>query len=466
MLVIRVVVVHGPNGRHGCCDKTDMEDDKMVRVHHSSRAHVLSAVAVMLGLVASAGAGEVRYAVHWSTVWATAMVRSPVPANAIRRVVQAAPQLSHQTLRQMIVVSAGGSRIRVILSNNFGKLPLRIYAASIGRLLVGGKNGQIAAATLRVLRFGGRRDVIVPPGAERYSDPVHLQIHAGNVVAVSLYVAGVATPSTWQPDARWNNLISPPGDYTDKPVMPVERETGATMWLAGLQVETRRPLPVLVALGDSITNGYRSNVDAAESYPQQLARRLHDIYPTCRLAIIDMGIDGNEMSERDGDYGPGESMVRRFKRDVLDQSGVRYVILLGGINDIGETTMALRAEGKRLDARSAQIIAARVIAAQRKLVEQAHAANVRIFGATLLPFKGTQGAYSRAGDQARREVNDWIREHAPFNAVIDFAAALRDPSDHARLRPRLDSGDHIHPNDRGYGVMAKSVRPSLVGCKR
>lgn len=299
----------------------------------------------------------------------------------------------------------------------------------------------------------------------RYSDPLDFSVHGGDVLGISLYVAGEVTPSTWHVDAVRNNLISTPGDYTAKTLMPVAATIGSTLWLAGVDVQADKPLPVLVTLGDSITNGYRSTVDAARSYPDALARRLRDMQPACRVAVANVGIDGNEMSDRDGGYGPGEGMAIRFGSDVLGQAGVRYVLLLGGVNDIGETSMALHAQDRAFDDGAARVVVANVIAAQRKAIDEAHASGLRIFGATILPFEGTRGAYSAAGERARQQVNDWIRHRAGFDGVVDFDAVMRDPAHPGRLRPGLDSGDHIHPNDQGYAAMATTVPASLLGCR-
>lgn len=402
----------------------------------------------------------------WSTVWTTAMLASPVPASAVRPGAMTAPRLQGQTVRQTAVLSAGGQRIRIRFSNAFGHHPLHIGAASVGRQVAGGKPGQLKGATLHALCFDGRRDVVLPPGAVRYSDPLDFPVHGGDTLVISMYVAGEAVPGTWHVDAVRANLISTPGNYTAAALMPVAATSGSTLWLAGVDVQADKPLPVLVTLGDSITNGFHSTVGAARGYPEALARRLRGMRPACRVAVANVGIDGNEMSDRDGGYGPGEGMAARFGRDVLGQSGVRYVLLLGGANDIGETTMALRAQGHALDDKGARTIAANVIAAQRKVIEEAHAAGLRIFGATILPFEGTRGAYSAAGERARQQVNDWIRHRAGFDGVIDFDAVMRDPAHPARLRPDLDSGDHIHPNDRGYAAMAAAVPPASLGCPR
>ncbi|BFI97304.1 MAG: SGNH/GDSL hydrolase family protein [Rhodanobacter sp.] len=398
----------------------------------------------------------------WTTVWATAMVQSPLPSSAVRPMTLTAPALKGQTLRQMVLLSAGGTRIRIRLSNTFGRKPLRIDAASVGKVAAGGGDGQLNAASLHALRFDGRADVVVPPGAVRYSDPLDFAVRGGDTLGVSLYVAGAAAPGTWHEDAVRDNLISTPGNYTAKAAMPVAAKTGSTLWLSGVDVQADKPLSALVMLGDSITNGYHSTPGAANSYPEQLARRLRMQRPACRVAVLNAGIDGNEMSGRDGGYGPGEDMATRFSRDVLGQSGARFVLLLGGINDIGETTMALRQQDKTLDGRT---VAANVIAAQQEVIAKAHAAKLRIFGATILPFEGTQGAYSEAGERARQQVNDWIRHRAGFDGVVDFDAVMRDPAHPGRIRADFDSGDHIHPNDKGYAAMSEAVPLSWFGCK-
>jgi lysophospholipase L1-like esterase len=413
-------------------------------------------------LALCAAPGWANDAAHWSAAWMAAMVPAPVPANAaLARPQVDAPRLHGQTLRQMVVLGAGGRRLRIRLSNVYGTRSLRIDAASVG--LHAGGPASPNATNLHALRFDGRRALSLPPGAVRDSDPLDLTVRAGETLAVSLHVADAAAPGAWHFDALRDNFISPPGDYTATPAMPVAATTGAALWLSGVDVQTDAPLPVLVALGDSITNGFRSTRGAAHGYPQVLGRRLRELRPACRMAVVDAGIDGNEIADRDGGYGPGDSMERRFRRDVLGQHGVRYVLLLGGINDIGETTMALRPQGRTLDGPA---VVANVIAAQQRIIAQAHAAGLRILGATLPPFEGTWNAYSAEGEQARQRINDWIRHHARFDGTVDFDTALRDPAHPARLRPDLDSGDHIHPNDKGYAAMAAAVPPALLGCPR
>ncbi len=244
--------------------------------------------------------------------------------------------------------------------------------------------------------------------------------------------------------------------------MPVASTIGSNDWLSGVEVEPDLPTSAIVTLGDSITNGFRSTVNADRRYPDLLARRLREADKgVCRHAVLNAGIDGNQVSAFYGTFGQGQSMRKRFRRDVLAQQGVRAVLLLGGINDIGEPTMAAARQHRHVDSNA---LAGHVIDGLREIIAQAHAAGLRIYGATVLPFAGTQGAYSAAGEQARATINDWIRHHAAYDAVIDFDAALRDPAHPLQLRHEFDSGDHIHPNDAGYRAMASAVPLQLFAC--
>lgn len=424
-------------------------------IRHGSMRCV-AACLMMAALAAAHAAGTSGDG--WSTAWMAAMLPSPVPANmALGRPRMVAPVLHGQTLRQRVVIEAGGQRLRIRLSNRYGHTPLRIDAVTVGVLAA----EAAAPARLQRLGFDGRRKVVVPAGATRHSDALALPLRAGQTLVVSLHVVDGGLPATWHLDALRDNAISPPGDFSSVSAMPVATTTGAVLWLSAVQVQGDAVTPALVALGDSITNGFRSSRNLPRSYPQQLATRLRQLRPACPMAVLDAGIDGNEISGRDGGYGPGDSMLQRFGRDVLDQPGARYVLLLGGINDIGETTMVRRAQGKTLDG---AMVASNVIATQQQLIGRAHAAGLHIMGATLPPFEGAWNAYSPAGERARQEVNNWIRHQAHFDGIVDFDAALRDPHHPTRLQADLDSGDHIHPNDHGYAAMAAAVIPALPSC--
>lgn len=414
---------------------------------------------VASGLALAMGSAVAQAPPHWVASWSTAMLRAPIPANAILDKPQRAPSLSNQTVRQDVRLGIGGGRIRIRLSNAFGGRPLRVSAASVS--VEAGEGDALLASSLRALRFDGQASVTIPAGAVRYSDPADLAVHAGDTLGVSLYVAGKVEPSSWNHDALRANRISTAGDYTAAATIPVDRHFNANLWLSGVEVETARPTSVIVALGDSITNGFRASAPDRR-YPAVLAQRLSGVQGArCQFAVLNAGIDGNQVAAFESTFGQGQSMRQRFARDVLTQRGARYVLLLGGINDIGEPTMAAARRGKTINGAAT---ATRVIDGLQDIAASAHAAGLRIVGATLPPFAGTQGAYSDQGEQARETVNDWIRHRAPYDAVVDFDAALRDPAQPRRMQPSLDSGDHIHPNDAGYRAMASAIPLALFDC--
>jgi lysophospholipase L1-like esterase len=398
---------------------------------------------------------------HWVGAWSAAMMRSPVPASVLLGDKQELPPLSGETVRQMVDVGVDGQRVRIRLSNVFGEQPLMLRAASVG-LRAGTEGSGLVASSVRAIHFGGAGTVTIPAGSYRESDPVALPVRAGDTLGVSLYVAERTVPSTWHQDTRRTSFVSVKGNYTASATMPIARTIGDNYWLSGVDVETSQPTTVIVALGDSITNGFQASIDANARYPDVLARRLRQADTgSCRHVVLNAGIDGNQARAFDGTYGLGQSMVDRLDRDVFSRHGVNYLLLLGGINDIGQPTMVARKSGRTIDAAAT---AAHVIDGLERIIARAHAKGLRVYGATLLPFEDTRDAYSVEGEQAREQVNDWIRHHGRYDAVIDFDLALRDPSHPKRMQPALDSGDHIHPNDRGYRAMASAIPLRLFAC--
>jgi lysophospholipase L1-like esterase len=349
--------------------------------------------------------------------------------------------LSDQTVRNVVQVSTGGTSVRVRVSNAFGTEPLQVGAASVA---VAGAGADVVPGTLRPLSFAGRPTLLVPEGSEALSDPVPLDVQPLQRLALSVFLPDRTGPATQHPIARGTNYLAASDRTQDDGAGAFD--TSITCWLFASGVDLQAPSSVVgtvVTLGDSITDGERSSPDAAQRYPDWLARRLAAL-PGDTLAVSNAGISGNELIRSLPPGTAGAAAAARLERDVLGQSGVRAVVLLEGINDIG--------------AAGAQ--AGDLIAVYRQLVLRAHDAGLPVYGGTLTPFGGSAagGSYGTPGGEAQRQaVNEWIRSSGAFDGVVDFDAALRDPADPAQLLPVYDSGDHLHPSDAGYRAMAEAV---------
>jgi lysophospholipase L1-like esterase len=354
-------------------------------------------------------------------------------------------QLWDQTVRQVARASIGGSRVRIVLSNAYGMHPLKIGAADIA--LSGKDTESIVPGSNRVLTFGGKTSVVIPPGAPMLSDPVDLDVAALSHLAVSLYLPDPTAPATFHRDARQTAYIGA-GNQTAATSLKVDSTLTTRVFLAAIQVEAAPGTRTVVAFGDSITDGDGANINADARWPDFLAQRL----APRGVAVLNAGISGARVL-RDK---MGVNALARFQRDVLAQPGIRTVIVLMGINDIAwkDTPLALSDESTTAQG---------LIAGYQQLIARAHARHVRIIGATLTPFEGAledtpmRGNYGVGKERVRQQVNDWIRHSGAFDAVIDFDAILRDPKHPTRLLPAYDSGDHLHPGDAGNRVMAEAI---------
>ena len=378
---------------------------------------------------------------RWVGTW-TASPQAPEPP-----IVLATPaQFDNQTIRQIVHISIGGSRMRVRLSNEFGRTPLVVGSAHIARQMAG-NGATIMPGTDRTLTFGGRAGVTIPAGAPVLSDPVDLDAPALSNLAISIHLPKPTPASTFHSLGVQTTYVSSQGDFTAAGTLPTASTTTSWFFLSGVSVATRRMPAAIVALGDSITDGFASTVDANRRWPNLLAARLQARPGLRNVAVMDHGISGNRTLH--DLIGP--NALARFDRDVLVAPGVKWVVLLEGINNIGLPG----AFGLPQEVVSADDITF----SYRQLIARAHEKGLKIYGGTLTPFEGTTfpGYFTPAGEVKRQAVNQWIRTSGAFDAVIDFDKAIRDPAHPTRMLPMYDSGDHLHPNDAGYQTMANVI---------
>jgi lysophospholipase L1-like esterase len=380
---------------------------------------------------------------RWIGSWTTASVPSEATAT-----LPGAPT-GEVTLRQVVRLTAGGPRLRLRVSNQFGTAPLRIDGAHVA-LSAAPAGSALVAGTDRAVTFDdGQAGVTVPPGATWLSDPVDLPTEGLARVAVSLRLPQPPVRITAHRAARTTAYVAA-GDQLSALELP-----GAATWLqwaqlAGVDVEgTGKSAAAIVTLGDSITDGTGAGVDVYERWPDVLADRLQADPRTRGVAVLNAGIGGNRLLTDN----TSPNALSRLERDVLSQPGVRTVIVLIGINDIG----GLSREGPVTAEKRAAVVAG-LIAGYRQVIARAHERGIRVVGATILPCGGTKVYRSDAdADADRQAVNAWIRTSGAFDAVIDFDAVTRDPAHPERLLPAYDSGDQLHPSAAGYRVMGQAV---------
>jgi lysophospholipase L1-like esterase len=360
---------------------------------------------------------------------------------------------SDQTLREIVHTSIGGSAVRLRLANTFGTAPLTIDASAVGLQASG---ASLVPGSNRTVTFGGRRAVTIAPGAEAFSDRVDLGVRADQNLAISLFVSGTTGTPTLHLTGVQTNYVSGAGNFVATDAASNFTST-STSWyfLDGVDVLAGpRTRGAIVAFGDSITDGLFSTTDANHRWPNFLADRLLADRDDRQLAVLDEGISGNRILNDSACFGVNAQ--QRIDRDVLAQDGVQFVILLEGINDIGFSAVPAVGPIGACAVPNTDVSADQIIAGYQQIIAQVHAKGLRIFGGTLMPFKGA-GYFTTAGEAKREAVNAWVRSAGQFDGVIDFDRATRNPADPQSLLPAYDSGDHLHPNDAGYQAMANAV---------
>ena len=451
----------------------------------NSRSSVAAAAAIAFAflllraepaLFAQSGTPE-----HWVGTWTTSEVGRPQdpmpPAPALRPFMAntrcpappappvASPQgqtfapppfihFTNQTLRQIVHTSIGGSKARVVLSNAYGTAPVTIGAAHIA---LRDKQGAIQNASGRPLTFGGHPTMTIPANAVMYSDPVNLTVPPMADLAIDLYLPGstnVPATLTMHGGALQTSYISETGNNVGKTTMPEIGTTQSWFLLSHVDVVAPDATGAIVAFGDSITDGARSTPDTNHRWPDHLATRL--LSQGIKMGVLNAGIGGNRVLNEapvpvGADVravGAGINALARFEHHVLSLPGATHVIVLEGINDIGNAR------------ENPTPSAGDLIAAHKQLIEQAHARGLKIIGATLTPFWGA-AYYTQVGEAKRQAVNEWIRTSKAYDGVVDFDQATRDPADPKKFLEQYDSCDYLHPSDAGYKAMADAIDLSL-----
>ncbi|MDE1181131.1 SGNH/GDSL hydrolase family protein [Paraburkholderia sp.] len=384
---------------------------------------------------------------HWVSAWGTAL--QPIPQLQNPPPLYRAPDVAGRTVRQIVYPTLSGNGVRLRVSNQYGKAPLVIDDLRIARS-AGGAATQ-SAGEARVT-FGGKGEVSIPAGAELESDPVSIEIQSGAPYAISSYMGREQRLVAWHRVANQLNYVSTPGNHADDPTgKAFAARFTQYAWVTSLSVNAPGSEGI-AAIGDSITDGMRSSLNQNRRWPDGLARELE--HSGRKAGVVNLGISGNRLLSDSACYG--DALDRRFEHDVMGQAGIKAVVLLIGINDINFAAMPPHA-GLDCDAPHTVVSAADLIAGYQRVIATAHRHGIRIVGATVTP-----AALPESREKLRTAVNQWIRTSHAFDGVVDFDAALRDPAAEDRLQRGYDSGDHIHPNDAGYAVMARTVDSAVL----
>ncbi len=400
------------------------------------RPRGLFRVAMLLGFLSAMAAGD-DIAQHWVTTWITAPAASDHPTT-----------FSNQTIREVVHTTIGGNAVRLRLANTFGTRALQLDAVFIGLQKDG---AALVPHSNHAVTFGGSRSIAIPEGAEVLSDLISLSVAPQQNLTISIFSAGETGPATSHWLALQTNYLSDAGNFAgDENATAYTKTTNSWYFLAALEVQSPAAKRAVVALGDSITDGASSRPNMNERWTDILSRRL--LANHSETAVLNAGIAGNRILTTSPCFG--QNAVARLRRDVLSQLGIEAVILFEGTNDIGQPDNPAAATNPCLT--RTQVSADEIIVGYKQIIARTHAAGLKIFGATILPYKGYP-AFTAAGEAKREAVNKWIRTSGAFDGVIDFDAALRDPANPLRMLPQFDSGDHLHPSAAGHEAMGNAI---------
>ena len=410
-----------------------------------NKSLVATCLATLLVYAVPSGAAE------WAATWGVA----PLPPSAAFGPFPATPSYHDQTIRQVVRISAGGERVRIRFTNEYGTKPLVIGAAHVA---LADSKGVPQAGTDREILFAGRPNALVPAGAPLLSDPVDLPVKALASLSISVYLPEDTGPCTCHSTGMQTAYVSASGDFTKQAFQP-QAQMQSRAFLSGVEVASAGRAKTVVAFGDSITDGLGSTVDANRRWPDLLAARLAARGGAISWGMVNMGISGNRVL----DDNAGQNALARFDRDVLSVPGVAYVIVFEGVNDLGTSfgnfSGPLAASFKSMTP-AHKATAEAIIAGYRQIIARAHANGLKVLGATITPYEGS-AYYSAEGEAQRQAVNRWIRTGGGFDGVLDFDAAWRDPAHPTQIKEGLHAGDHLHGSDAGYDALAGAIELGL-----
>jgi len=388
-----------------------------------------------------------------SAQWVGTWGASPLPAGPATGPAPPPTSLDNQTVRQIVRISAGGNRVRLRLTNEYGAKPLHVGAATVALL---DSKGDVVPGTQRPVHFAGQAGTWIPAASPLLSDAVDLKVAPLSRLAVSLYFPENTGPCTCHAVGAQEAQVSDTGDHTAEPAFAPKQTLQSRLFLSGVEVETTAGRAKVVAvLGDSISDGVGSTPGTNRRWPDLLADRLNAGKGSLGWGVVNHGISGNRVL----DDGAGQSALARFDRDILSVPGLTHVIVFEGVNDLGISWGAPAGpQGERFRALQPAVKASaeRIIDGYRQLIARAHEHGVRIYGATIAPYEGA-AYWSAEGEANRAKINAWIRTGKEFDGVLDFDAALRDPAKPTQMLQGKHAGDHLHGSDAGYNDVANSI---------
>ncbi|KYQ80525.1 lipase [Acinetobacter lactucae] len=353
-------------------------------------------------------------------------------------------QISNQTIKQISQISLGGEAVRLVFTNQYGDQPLYIDKTTVGLV----KGQSLKSKNAYPVYFSGKLKAQILPGKQLMSDPIQLPVPDHAHLMVNTFIQKPTIFKTFHWDAKQTSWLITGNQTANLNTPSSVKTTTARLLLSAIEVKPKRKSHVVAVVGDSITDGATATLDANTRWTDFLAKRLSPH----QVAVINSGISGNRLLTN----GMGDSALERLEKEIFQYSGVKTLIVLVGINDISwpGTAFAPKQQIPTFEA---------LTQGYKRVVDEAHEQGIQVIGATLLPFSGAlpntplDNYYQPNKDELRQRINHWMRTSHTFDGVLDLEQGLKDPKHPDRLNPIYDSGDHLHPNDKGNQQMANLV---------